>query len=340
MTGKYIYGVIDSNEFLRFSVSAESGGVSGAARAYTVAYRDIAAVVGDAEVVEFSSLGKEALVRQLLKHQRIIEGMMPRHPVIPMQLGLFARDEAGVREILAGGYALIREIFADTAGKTEIDVAAVWRDFPAALKEAGEDKEIIELKQELLAKAEGVTPQDRIRLGAMVKQALDSKRENYAGEILRSLKGVSLASKAHELMGDTMVFNTAFLLNKDGRGAFETEVERLNTKFGERFNFRCVGPLPLYSFCTLETKKLRFEEVESARKKLRLSCGPVTGAEIKKAYHETAFSCHPDKNPGMEKEFREVASAYKFLADCCRSGVCAFTERELKNSPVLVKLRE
>ncbi|MBU2572792.1 MAG: GvpL/GvpF family gas vesicle protein [Elusimicrobia bacterium] len=343
MIGKYVYGVINSNEDLRFSTLAEPGGGNGAVRAHTVAYRDISAVVSDAEIAGYTSQDKEILVRQLLKHQRVIEGIMPRHSVIPMQLGLFARDQNEVLEILAGGYTLIKEVFAAGSGKIEIDVAAVWRDFSAALQEAGGEKEIVAFKKELLAKPEGVTPEDRIKLGSMVKQALDNKREQYAGEILRGLKSVSLAAKTHELMGDTMVLNTAFLLNKAGRADFEKEVERLNTNFGEKLNFRCVGPLPLYSFYTLETRKLKFEEVESARKKLRLSGGPVTGAEIKKAYHETAFSCHPDKNPdcpGVEKEFHELASAYKFLKDCCRNGICALTEQDLKKNPVLVKLRD
>lgn len=343
MTGKYIYGVINSNEGLRFSTLVDSGGENGSARAHTIAYRDISAVVGDAEIVDCAYRDKEILVRQLLKHQKMIEAIMPLHPVIPMQLGLFARDQSEVLEILAGGYTLIKEVFAAGAGKTEIDVAAVWSDFSAALKEAGGEKEIVELKKELLAKAEGITPEDRVKLGYMVKQALDKKREQYAGEILRGLKDVSLAAKAHELMGDTMVINTAFLINEAGRADFEKEVERLNMKFSEKLDFRCVGPLPLYSFYTLETRKLKFEEVDLARKKLRLSGGPVTGAEIKKAYHEAAFSCHPDKNPGkpgMEKEFHELASSYKFLTNCCRSGICAFNEQDLKKNPVLVKLRE
>lgn len=343
MIGKYIYAVINSNEALCLSVFVDPAGEDGNARARTIAYRDISAVVGDAEIVEYAAGDKELLVRQLLKHQKVIEGIMPRHSVIPMQLGLFARDENEVREILAGGYTLIKGVFADSAGKTEIDVAAIWSDFPAALKEAGGEKEIVELKKELLAKPEGVTPDDRVKLGSMVKQALDNKREQYAGEILRGLKGVSLAYKTHELMGDTMVLNTAFLLNKAERGDFEKEVEKLNLIFDEKLNFRCVGPLPLYSFYTLETRKLKFEEVESARKKLRLSGGHITAEQLKRAYHEAAFSCHPDKNPdnpGIEKEFHELASAYKFLADCSRSGISLFTEQNLKNNPVLVKMRE
>ncbi len=343
MIGKYIYAVLNSNEDLRLSVFVNPAGEDGNARARTIAYRDISAIVGDAEIVEYTARDKELLVRQLLKHQKMIEGIMPRHSVIPMQLGLFARDENEVLEILAGGYTLIKNIFGESAGKTEMDVAAVWSDFPAILKEAGGEKEIVELKKELLARPAGVTPADRINLGAMVKQALDNKREQYAGEILRGLKGVSLASKTHELMGDTMVLNTAFLLNKAECGDFEKEVERLNLKFNDKLNFRCVGPLPLYSFYTLETRKLKFEEVENARKKLRLSGGHITAEQLKSAYHEAAFSCHPDKNPaipGIEKEFHELASAYKFLADCSRSGVRMSTERDFKNNPVLVKLRE
>ena len=69
----------------------------------------------------------------------------------------------------------------------------------------------------------------------------------------------------------------------------------------------------------------------------------ATKDEIKKAYRELALKYHPDKNPdkpGMEKEFYELTSAYKFLAECSRSGVRFSTERDLKNNPVLVKLRD
>jgi curved DNA-binding protein CbpA len=38
-------------------------------------------------------------------------------------------------------------------------------------------------------------------------------------------------------------------------------------------------------------------------------------AEIRKAYHNKAKELHPDKNPGNEAAFREVAEAYQILTD-------------------------
>ena len=57
MTGKYIYGVNEFNEGLRFSTLLDSTGENGVARAHTIAYRDISAVVGDAEIVEYTAPG-------------------------------------------------------------------------------------------------------------------------------------------------------------------------------------------------------------------------------------------------------------------------------------------
>lgn len=330
--GKYIYGIISSNTY-------ESA----------IFYRDIAAVVNDAEVVDYTHMFKDALARALVEHQKVIERIMGAgYSIIPMRLGTFAMDEAEVKDILSKGYGLIKEIIPKIGDKIEIDVVAIWSDFTSTIKEAGEEKEIKEYREKLLSSPKGITVDDQVKIGFMLEKALDEKREKYALKIQDILKSAIIDYKQHELMDDKMVANFAFLIDKAKQKEFYAKVEDLNNEFEEKLNFRCVGPLPAYSFFTLEIKKIQFKDVDWARKKLGILNDAVAKDEIKKALHRQAFSFHPDKNPdkpGIEKEFDEIQRSYNILLDYVQSceqagqGSIMFNEDEFRKNAVLVKVR-
>ena len=344
--GKYVYGIINTNKELFFGPF----GITAREDVYTVPYQDISAIVSDSEIVDYTHMPKDALARLLIKHQKVIEKIMSfGHSIIPMRLGTFAVDEAELKNILHKAYSLIDDIWPKICDKIEIDIVVLWGDFNSVLKEVSEEKEIKEFKETLLANHEGISVDDQMKVGVMVKKALDKKRDDCVFQIQDALKTVSQNSKVHELMDDKMIMNTAFLINKIQHEDFDKIVEELNTKFNEGLNFRCVGPLPPYSFYTLQIKKMDFKEVDWARKRLGLS-DITTKEEIKKAHRKLAFSLHPDKNPDtldIEKEFDDATRAYKILIDYSLAAKQAgqgdnssFNESEFKKNAILVKVRE
>ncbi|MBU0880943.1 MAG: GvpL/GvpF family gas vesicle protein [Candidatus Omnitrophica bacterium] len=319
IAGKYIYGVINSNEKLFFGPH----GVSACEEVYTVSYQDIAAVVSDSAMIDCTHMRKEVLAMFLVRHQKAIEKIMSSgHTIIPMRLGTFAQDEAETKYVLACGHTVIKDIFSKISNAIEIDITATFNDFNSAIKEASEDEEIKEFKERLLANPKAVTVDDQMKVGLMVKEALDRIREGYSKRIQASLKNVSHNFKAHELMDDKMVANIAFLMDKAKHKDFEMKVERLNIEFNEKLNFRCVGPLPPYSFYTLEIKPLNYEEIDWAKKRLGILDDITSKNELKKAYQRQAVSTHPDRNPNMPgagKEFDEVNKSYKILTEYCEA---------------------
>jgi len=355
--GKYIYGIIprsysgevNSRPFENEKASAQVGGVTTCEQIYTISYQDISAVVSDSEVIDYAHMLKDAVAKQLLRHQRTIEGIMPEHTIIPMRLGTYAQDETEIRDILTKGYRIIKDIFGKVSGKIEIDVACTWSDFTSILKQVGEEKEIKEFKESLLSNLKGVTVDDQMKIGVMVKKALDQKRENYAFQIQAVLKTASCNFRAHELMDDKMVANFAFLIEKTKGEDFNGKIEELDAGFAQRLNFRSVGPLPPYSFYTLEIKKMDFKEIDWARKRFGLD-GFASKDKIKKAHQRLAISMHPDRNPdspGIEREFDDVTRAYKILLDYCQACEQAgqkdnfsFNEEESQKNAILVKARE
>ena len=269
--GKYIYGVVNSNTAFSLFIPNDFFGdeKDKTHEVHTIPYQDISAVVCDSGAIDLTYMCRDALARLLVGHQKVIERIMGNgYSIIPVKLGTSAIDEAEVKDILRKGYGLIKGIIPKISEKIEIDVVATWDDFTAAIKEAGEVKEIREFKEQLPKHPKEITVDDQMRVGVMLKNALDEKREKYAFKIQDTLKVLYDDSMQHELMDDKMVANIAFLIDKTKQKEFYAKVEDLNIEFAEKLNFRCVSPLPPYSFYTLEVKKLRFEEIDWARKKL------------------------------------------------------------------------
>lgn len=363
--GKYIYGIINSNTDKSFGpcgienkesisplLSNEGKAIPRTGEeVHSIPYKDISAIVSNAEIVDYKGLPKDALARLLVRHQKVIEKIMSfGYAIIPMRLGTFAINETEVKDILNRGYTFIKEIFKKISDKIEIDVVSTWNDFNSILKDAGKEKEIKEFKERLLANSKGITVDDQMKVGIILKKALDNKREKYAFKIQSVLKNDSHDLKIHELMDDKMVINSAFLINKSRQKEFYRKIESLNNEFEEKLNFRCVGPLPPYSFYTLEIERIQLNDINWARKKLRILDDITSKYEIKKAYKRVAFSYHPDKNPdapGIEKEFNEINKAYKLLINYCEAceqagkrESCSFKEEEFKKNAVLVKVKE
>jgi hypothetical protein len=360
-TGKYIYGVIysDSEEVFDLGRIMAFGDIYPAnhptevvnrsntfSYAFTICFQDIAAVVSDSEIVDYSHMPKDTLGRLLVSHQQLIEKVMTRHSVIPMRLGTFAGSNEEVRQILAKGYRTIKDIFERTKNSIEIDVVATLNDIESFLQEVSEDEEIKQLKRSLLGKIGGVTMDDRMKAGVLVKRHLDKKKEMLADEIRTALGEITQNLKAHDLMDDKMVLNTAFLLDKKRQKEFEHKLDAINDKFEDKLHFRCVGPLPPYSFYTLEVKVPQFEEIDWAKKTLGLEGDFITAIEIKKAHRKTALTCHPDKNPGtpnIEQKFDEMTKAYKILLDYYRASNqdghdegCCLNEEAFEKNALLV----
>jgi len=363
--GKYIYGIMNSGEELSFDpyatpslssvtfakeTSMWPSKVALSNKVYTISYQDISAVVSDSEIIDCTNLCKDSLAKLLLWHQIIIEGIMNlKYAIIPARIGTFAIDENEVEDVLNKEYSVIKNIVRKIEDKIEIDVVAIWGDLNSVIKEVGEEKEIKEYKEKLLAKSEGINVDDQMKIGCMIKNHLDKRRKKYSFDIQTFLSEVSEDIKTYELMDDSMVANSAFLINKIRQKDFDRKVEELNIKFAGKLYFRCVGPLPPYSFYTVEIKKIKFSEIDCARKKLGLH-NFATKNEIKRAYNKSVFSCHPDQNPdkpGAKEEFDNLTKAYKMLVDYClaakktgqRDGY-SFEEKEFKKNSILIKVRD
>ncbi len=325
--GKYVYGVISTDKEPKFG----SIGIGGRHdEIYTISHRGIGAVLSNSSAIEYDVISKETLGRYLASHQFVVEQVMKNYAVIPVKFGTMVRDDDEVREIIEAGYTQFKGALKAMENKIELDMVALWSNLDLVFQEIGAEEEIKRFKEQIALKPPGETLEGRIRIGQMVKASLDGRRDQYAGEILAVLKDQAEDFRLHESGDDSMIINVAFLLDRDKEEKFDEKVNELNEKYEEKVNFRCVGPLPPYSFGTMEVKRVGLELLDEARKSLELD-QEATLSQIKEAHRRLTHKHHPDKNlddPQAEEGFKRISDAYRLLTDYCQNYRHSFRQED------------
>jgi hypothetical protein len=242
--GKYVYCIIHADEPLRFG---PIGFGSPAGEVYTVHYEDIAAVVADAPMEVL-----DATRENVLAHERVNEAVMKYQTVIPMSFGTVFKTRDDIVELLRGAHGAFQDVLAKMENKVEFGLKALW-DREAMIRQIEhEDEDIRRLKTEIAAQ-KGSTYFARVQYGRLVDGALQSRSEQYVGEIFEALRDVSVASRANKPIGDKMILNAAFLVDRARESGFDARVKALGAKY-DTLTFRYTGPWPPYNFVNIRLK--------------------------------------------------------------------------------------
>jgi len=342
--GIYIYGIVPNFYGSDMFRSLENSGV------YTMTFQNISAIVSDRENAQLDSLDRESLAHLLVHHQKTIEEIMAIgfNIILPLRLGTIVTSKEEILKILANGYNLIIDSLTKIEYLTEIDLAVTWNDFPGILKDIADDPDIKSMKEELLNKDGLITKADQYMMGLKVQEKLGEKNKQVELNILDSLSPICLDIKTHEVMNDQMVTNSAFLINRNKKEKFEQVIHQLDEEYKGLLNFKLVGPLPCYSFYTIEVKELNPEHVAQAKTELGLR-EETSESEIKKAYLEKAKLFHPDVHPGNgnEENFNRINKAYHTLLDYSTAAkqlsedeYTSLVNEKIIENLILVKIKE
>lgn len=342
--GIYIYGIVPNFYSTDMFRSLENSGV------YAIPLQNISAIVSDRESAHIDYLDRETLGYLLVHHQKTIEELMEKgfNMLIPMRLGTIVNSKEEVIKILANGHDLIIDTLKKIEYLTEIDLVVTWADFPDLLKEIAGHPEIIAMKDNILKKTDTLSQIDQMKVGILVQAKLKEKNTKVELNILDSLASISLDIKTHEVMNDQMVTNSALLIDRNKKAKFEQVIDQLDEEYKGLLNFKLVGPLPCYSFYTIEVKELNPEHVAQAKKELELR-EETSESEIKKAYLEKAKLFHPDahQDNGYEENFNRIKKAYHTLLDysagarqSSEENLISLAKEKVIENLILVKIKE
>jgi hypothetical protein len=244
--GRYVYGIIEAKQMLSFGRM----GIGGAgAPVYTVNFQDIAAIVSKTPVYIFDPTRENALA-----HEHVIETVMKTHTIIPMSFGTVFRTDNDISEVLRSIYVSLKDVLKQMEGKLEFGLKVNWdRDrIIEELKDA--DEEIRRFHQEITRKHLQSTYFARMQLGRMIDKALSERSAQFVRDIYEALRGVCVASRDNKPIGEKMIMNAAFLVERDRERDFDATVNKIAKNYGELLNFKYTGPWPPYNFVNIRLK--------------------------------------------------------------------------------------
>ena len=313
---KYIYGFIEAGGKTDFGhIGLENGEPVRA-----LPYDGLAAVISETSSRAMSSLPREQLAGRLARHQAVVETVMKAdHTVLPMKFGTALDNEAQVTELLRRNRQKLQALLDDIEKLFEVEVIATWPDIQEVFAQIAGEEDIVQLKQRIAGLSAEESTAERLRLGKMVKGRLDARKQALQERLLPPWEEVAHSSVLHEIRNDSVVVNAGLLVDETALGRLVVQVRDADRQEGESLDFRIVGPLPPYSFSTVQVHRARLSELEQARHELGLP-EHISPEQIADAARSAMRRFHPDAAPRdkhMPQKFERTKAAADMLGRFC-----------------------
>jgi hypothetical protein len=241
--GMYVYSIIECTApctFGRLGIGGRFDDV------YTVHYKDLAAAVSRSPLVVYDPTRENVLAHEHVNEVIIEDGFTP----VPMSFGTLFKTEKDIVEFLEDTYYELRDVLVKMKDKLEFGLRVNWAREEVLADIERDDEGIRRLKEEI-AKSQQSTYFARMQLGRMVEQALADRSDAYVRDIYEYLRDGAIASRSNKPIGDRMIMNAAFLVERERAEHFDRRVQEIAQRFEGKLSFRYTGPWPPYNFVTI-----------------------------------------------------------------------------------------
>ena len=244
--------------------SLQEKGIEGENNVFPLSYHDLSALVSCVPLAIYSEKALdenlkdlEWLTPRVKRHEQIIEAAMQCGPVIPVRFCTLYRSRARILEVLRNQYEPFRAFLDFVQDKEEWGVKIYMAE------EAGEklvqktNPVLCALDDRLSSASAGESYFLRKRREKILREEVERGIEALTEEIYVQLSSQSVADQRNRLLDrratgrdEEMVFNAAFLVDKEKVGEFVEGLDRLAAGYeSQGLFFELSGPWPPYNFC-------------------------------------------------------------------------------------------
>jgi hypothetical protein len=244
--GRLVYCIIEADSQRSFG----NIGIGGRGdEVYTIHYGGLAAVVSDTPVMVYDPTRENALT-----FEHVNETVMKEFTVIPMSFGSVFRTEEDVVEFLKDTADALRDVLQKMKDKIEFGLKVNWTPETVLREVEEENEDIRRLKEEILSNRQTSTYFARMQLGRLVEHAMTEKSDSFVREIYDHLRDCAIASRHNKPIGDKMILNAAFLVERSKATAFDQRVQEIAQRYEGKLRFLYTGPWPPYNFVNIRLK--------------------------------------------------------------------------------------
>jgi hypothetical protein len=241
MSRLYVYGLTEGAAEAFAPLAAAPVGGHGVI--YPVALLGCTAWVSDTE---------EATILQtrrfMLAHAKALEEAMGLATVLPVRFGTIVHRLEALEAVLAPQMAYVADAFARVAGKAEFGVRVRWVREAILRKLAAEEPALARRYAALKDKPAAATHFERIELGRLVGEMLESARDAAQRGLIETLQGYFNDIRVQPHEEDVQVLKAEVLLTPAQEGPLLDRLEALQHETPGLFEIQCVGPSPAYNF--------------------------------------------------------------------------------------------
>ena len=253
--GIYVYCIIESPDprtFGKVGIGGRGDDV------YTVHHKELAAVVSRTPLMVYDPTRENALTHEHVNEIVMIDnGFTP----VPMSFGTLFKTEGDIVEFLKDTYDALREVLKKMRDKLEFGLKVNWDRESVLVDVEKEYEEIRRLKAQIEGDQATSTYFARMQLGRLVEQALAQKSESFVREIYDELRDAAIASRSNKVIGDRMIMNGAFLVDREKSDLFDKKVQEIGRRYEGKLKFNYTGPWPPYNFVTIRLQLERSARV-------------------------------------------------------------------------------
>jgi len=241
---RYIYGFIEESKRKEFSFSGIDG-----KKVYSYNYQDLAAVLSEAEEIEYDPIRVN-----LLAHTHVLEEIAREYLILPMSFGIIAENEEKVTELLRQNYLEFMRQLKMLKGKIELGVKVLWIEDAVVKEMESRVKDFQELKKKIVDLSAKEDQNAKLKAGRLVESIVKEWEKKYIPKIYSSLKEIAVDSRLNQPIGIKMLLNSSFLVDKNKEKDFDKRVNELAQKYENQLKFKYVGPVPPYNFVNIKLK--------------------------------------------------------------------------------------
>ena len=241
-SGRYIYALIPGAEDRSFGTVGING-----ANVYTISSGTVSAVVSDAPN---GKIRPER--RNFAAHQAVLKKLLEVSDLLPMSFGNVSDGAGAVRSFLNKHQKSIKEGLERVSGKFEmglkvnLDVTNIFEFL------VNRNEELRLARDELVGRSREATQDEKIELGRLFANILESEREDQTDFVEKILLKACHEVKRNKCREEREVMNLACLVEREGIQKFEAVVFEAANNFDDNFAFDYNGPWAPHNFVEVD----------------------------------------------------------------------------------------